>query len=388
MQIELEESTYQSGPDDTLRVVDIYGEGEIFEAFEAASETTFEEAESEDELELVPAPEEVEKEKEAALQNLKSAMATGSGDITSEQLLSLGITDQQIKGFVPVSLPNSVSAKEVLTNNPSMGVNEVTETLKAIKRNVKPSEYVAMSNADVQSAIQNNVNTITGLERGILGDGTEMDKVGITPADTRLQKLQKINGAAQTSPVNTKVKQLAELASVDTKHAESGDEVLAEVEAAEANGDISAKEALHVKREITQSAAQNGNSKVTGEIVDKIKEDVTPWWRRQTLKSLLKNFRLDDKIPKNQFGGLANRYIKDLDKVDPKAFINTRNGIPSKYISILKYGSEGSLELLGYNVDFKEVTRYIQRYKPEGEKVLRSIAGTTSMINNDEESNA
>lgn len=369
MPVAPKESTYVSGPDDSLRVVDIYAAGEVLSAFEAATEAA---AAAASETATANEEKQATAAKAAAVQNLKAAMATGSSDISAEQLLALGLSDAQINGFLSASVPSGANKKDLLQANQNAGVNELSLMLALLRLFLGAEGFTKLTQDDLQKSITGLDATLAAFENGSIGTTTNGSS-RITESNSRLVTLQTLSREQQNSDLFTKVQDVSTASNLSDKDV---DAFLNDVN----NGNYTAAEKILIKKTAADSAAADGNSAATAAIAEDMGNELSPEERRRLLIKVMKNYRKPDNTLYEELPALGKSLWDDLCTIDVGALIRTREYNALHIVGIYRTASESTLEVLTYNDESKWIATFVTSFSPEPKASTVAVEETLASI--------
>jgi hypothetical protein len=340
MPVAPKESVFKTGPDDSLRVVDVYGEGEILSAFEgaAAAAAAAQEAAADGQ-----SPEEAEKALSQNLQALKAALAQGELELLLEKLLSLGLSVGQLRSFIKTPFPLAVDVTGFFNRFRGMGINETNALLAFIQTTMSSDDYRSLNNKTLPVHVE-SVNQILGaMDRGQLnGDDLYLD-AGITRGDSRLEVLETLSDLGPRHPLPTKVRTLASINSetiLKTPYL-SPEEIVAAIEAA----DLTPEERLFIQTQVALAAANSGNHAQVAALIEAMGSRATPSLRRDTVRRLLNSYRLDRAEPKSAHSGMAEAFYDNLNLIDEGCLTYDREGDLIIDYTLFRYASDDAIKV-------------------------------------------
>lgn len=369
MPVAPKESTYVTGPDDSLRVVDIYVAGEVLSAFEAASEAA---AAAADESATANVEKQAAAAKAAAVQNLKTAMAAGTSDVSAEQLLALGLSDAQLNGFIPSAAPAGTDKKKLLQANPDVGVNELSLLLALLRLFLGLDTFTKLTQGGLQGAINSLLSTIGAFEKGILGGTTDGSK-RINETNSRLTNLQALSREGQDSDLFTKVQDITKAGTPSGQDVET---FLNDVN----NGNYTDAEKTHIKKTAADNAAANGDSAATAAIAVDMGNALSPEERRRLLLKVMQNYRKPDNTLHVELPALGKSLWDDLCSIDVSALVRTRTYNPLHIVEVYRKASESTLDVLAHNPESKWIATVVAKLAPEPKQSKAAVEETLAAI--------
>lgn len=342
MPVAPKDAVYQTGPDDSLRVVDVYGNGTVAEAFELLSTTQYIETEGGAGLKIDPTILPNEEQKSSATQVLRKSILSGESDIAISELLALNLSSKNNALFISERLPSNVSSKTLLEAFPDMSVAELNETLKALS---DQPDYSSLTQPSLEKRIIAHSNAVTALEAGVFGDGSELSSIDVRGADTRADVIRKINASSSNSEAKQAVNRVAACGAIDTKNMSRNEQVTAALNNA-TDEPLRDKERRAVEREVIKNASKDGNHRLVTDIMEISEEGFEPWFRRQNAIDLLENYGFDFALPDDQ-KELAGKILRsDIERIDPTLFVLEKADTPTYLLDIYSRISEDGLDAL------------------------------------------
>jgi len=338
MPVAPKESVFKTGPDDSLRVVDVYGEGEILSAFEGAAAAAAQVASAEG-----ASTDAAEKALSENVQALKAALAQGGFDLALEKLLYLGLSEGQLKSFIRTFFPLAVDVIEFFNRFRELGISEINALLGFVQTTMSLDDYRSLNNTTLPVYVESVTQILAAMDRGQLdGDNLYLD-AGITQGDGRLEVLETLSDLGSNHPLPSKVRALSTLNAetiLKTPYL-SADEVVTAIEEA----DLTSEERLFTQTEVALAAANSGFHDQVAALIEAMGSRATPSFRRETVRRLLKSYRLDRTVPATAHTGLAEQFYDNLNRIDEGCLTYDRDGELIIDYTLFRYASDDAIKV-------------------------------------------
>lgn len=343
-------SVFRNGADDSLGAVDVYSPGSLSEATNQVSELS---AASQTSGGLSDVGRQMLAQ---GLQVMKRNLDSPGVDLGLEVLQSLGLTPDQLVGFVKGFLPSGINLAGLFDRFSGFGVSELNLGLGFIRDWLPNGLFRNLNNDGLGTYLSSLFDALDGIRSGQFGDSGSLGALGLSSDSSRLEMLEVFGSLPTGHPLLETLKRVAITAAESRLAAGSGNGAALE---RIAESGLTAAEELHAKKSLVKDLASKGDAQQAADVIEDLGAMATPKLRRETVVGLLRSYRLASTDPESEYPAMATKFMDNLNRIDDTWLWYRRGDETIADFSVLRFAGSDALTVLQQHTRVGQSARFI-----------------------------